>query len=109
METMKVGWTDIKHEIKEANPEFYSLINKINPPDTYPLFVATFPYGVLIGDDRSQFLPINNQLIRINESILPKDIERHLGYGKMGSPMGMVLRKTLNGMLIYLVKGTHFR
>lgn len=93
METVKVCWTEIKHEIKEANPEFYSLINKINPPDTYSLYVVTFPYGVLIGDDRSQFLPINNQLVRINESTLPEEIERDLGYGKMGSPMGMVLRK----------------
>ena len=56
--TKKVYWPDIKEKIKETNIEFYTLVDQLNPGQDFPLYLLTFPYGELIGDETSQFLPI---------------------------------------------------
>lgn len=90
----RIFWAEIKNEIKQANHEFYSLVEEINPGEEYPLYLLQFPYGDLIGDNISQFIPLKNgDYIRLNDPNLPSEILKDLGYGKSNSPMGIILDK----------------
>lgn len=92
--TEKIYWSDIKSLIQAINPDFYTLVNTIDPGHDFPLYLVRFPYGELIGDKISQFLPIANRgLVRLNDAELPQEIQCHLGYGKNSSPMAMILEK----------------
>jgi len=90
----KIYWPEIKAQIKKANIEFYRLVDELNPGLDFPLYLLNFPYGELIGDELSQFIPDkNNSLIRLSDPSIPRELDTHLGYGKYSSPMGMILDK----------------
>ncbi len=92
--TRKVYWHEIKDKIKNANFEFYTLVDRLNPGVDFPLYILNFPYGELIGDEHSQFLPLENgTLFRLNDPRLPNELNLHLGYGKSSSPLGMIIDK----------------
>lgn len=94
MDTHKVYWPEIKERVKATNPEFYSLIDVLQPGSDFPLYLVNYDYGELIGDKLSQFIPIKGKgLLRLNDSTIPSEINAHLGYGKHSSPMGMILNK----------------
>ncbi|MBI2785432.1 MAG: hypothetical protein HYX60_03645, partial [Legionella longbeachae] len=92
--TKKVYWKEIKEKIKEANIEFFNLVDKLNPGLDFPLYELNFPYGEIIGDEISQFIPLHDLgLVRLSDPQIPPDINKHLGYGRNSSPMGMILTK----------------
>lgn len=92
--TKITNWSEIKYEIKEANLEFFNLVDQLQPDSKFPIFILKFPYGELIGDELSQFIPIENKgILRLNDPNLPAEVVKHLGYGSSSSPMGMVLSK----------------
>ena len=92
--TEKIYWADIKATVQAINPNFYTLVNAIDPGLDFPLYLVRFPYGELIGDKISQFLPIATKgFLRLSDANLPKDIQQHLGYAKASSPMAMILDK----------------
>ncbi|WP_058525061.1 hypothetical protein [Legionella birminghamensis] len=92
----RLVWPDIKQKIKLINKEFYDLIDEINPCSEYPIYRLDFPYGVLLGDELSQFIfTKNNSLLRLNSTQLPEPLKSELGYGLNSSPVAMVLDKYL--------------
>ena len=92
--TKITNWSEIKYEIKEANLELFNLVDQLHPDSKFPIFILKFPYGELIGDELSQFIPIENKgILRLNDPNLPAEVVKHLGYGSSSSPMGMVLSK----------------
>ena len=94
--TDKVFWNDISAAIKRVNKDFWEKVEKLQPDETYPLYLVSFPYGSLIGDDKSQFIPTrDNSYYRLNSPDAPQDIKEHLGYGSDSSPLGLVIDKTI--------------
>lgn len=96
MSITRLVWDEIKHCVSLVNPDFAAKVEDIKPDSTFPLYLVCFPYGALIGDDKSPFFPADDgSLHRLNTPELPKDIIKHLGYGKDSSPLGLVLEKTI--------------
>ncbi len=96
MSIRKVSWKDVRDSIFKVNPWFAEKVDQLQPDDTFPLYVASFPYGSLIGDAKSQFIPTSEgSYYRLNSPDAPKDIIKHLGYGKDSSPLGLILDKTI--------------
>lgn len=94
LRTRKVYWSEIRSHVKEINFDFFNLVDQLNPDANLPLYLLTFPYGELIGDESSQFIPMNDrELIRLTDNSLPSELISHLGYGKHNSPLGMILDK----------------
>lgn len=92
----KKFWDDIKSAVSQFNREFFETVETIKPKDDCPLYVVKFPYGGLIGDHISQFLPLKNgEYIRLNDSNVPNYILSDLGYGKDNSPIGMIFDKKM--------------
>jgi len=92
----RVLWEDIKHEIKKVSPSFYNYIEAVNPGKTHPLYVLSFQYGDMIGDDKSQFIPNDHgELIHLSSDEVPKRIRDELGYGMDSAPLGMLLDKSI--------------
>lgn len=65
--TTKLYWHDLKDFIKVANFEFFKLVDKLSPGSDFPLYKLNFPYGTLIGDEISQFIPYSKELMRLND------------------------------------------
>lgn len=94
IDVKKVYWDEIKNDVKKANFEFYEIVEAIHPGSDCPLYLLQFPYGELIGDHISQFLPLTKGgYIRLNDPQIPNELLKHLGYGKNDSPLGMILDK----------------
>lgn len=93
---VKVLWSDIRDRVAKVEPLFAKIVDELGPDNKYPLYLAYLPYGALKGDTVSTFLPTqNNSYIRLTDPNVPKDVLKHLGYGKTSSPLGMVLEKEL--------------
>lgn len=92
----KKYWHEIKIHVKEINNEFFDVVDKIEAINECPIYLVEFPYGDLIGDHISQFLPLKTGgYIRLNDPKVPDHILQDLGYGKNNSPIGMVLNKKI--------------
>ncbi len=92
----KISWDGIKEQIRRINIEFFDIVESIKPDDSCPLYVVSFPYGDLIGDQISQFLPLGNgDYLRLNDPSVPQHILRDLGYGRDNSPIAMILNKKI--------------
>ncbi|HAT8564340.1 TPA: hypothetical protein JA969_11960 [Legionella pneumophila] len=92
----RVYWKDIRDAFYKVAPEFTSKVDLLSPDENYPLYVLSFPFGSIIGDDKSQFIPNENgSFYRLNSSETPKDIFDDIGYGADSSPLGMVLTKSI--------------
>lgn len=91
-----VYWNEIRETFFKVAPEFTSMVDLIAPDNDYPLYLLTFPFGSIIGDDKSQFIPNDDgSFYRLNSRDTPKDIFENLGYGADSSPLGMVLDKSI--------------
>lgn len=93
---VKTDWKNIRQRVHKVAPAFAKIVDKLSPDNTYPLFLAYYPYGDLKGDTISSFLPrMNGGNYRLNDKDISKEISNHLGYGSNSSPLGMVLEKKL--------------
>ncbi len=79
------------NEVKQINFEFFQIVEDINPGDDCALYGVDIPYGELVGDHISQFLPLKSGgFTRLTDPNLPCSIINDLGYGKDNSPIGFV-------------------
>lgn len=93
---VKTYWSDIRKRVAKVEPTFAKLVDELNPDKTFPLYLAYYPYGDLIGDSISPFIPKpEGGSYRLSDSTAPKDIIKNLGYGKNDSPLAMILDKNL--------------
>lgn len=93
---VKVTWSDIRKRVYSVEPDFAKLVDDISPNQSYPLFLAYYPYGQLKGDTVSTFLPMaDGGQYRIIDPSAPKDVTTHLMYGSGSSPFGLLLEKKL--------------
>jgi hypothetical protein len=93
---VKTCWADIRERVAKVEPKFASIIDALNPDKSFSLFLAYFPYGTLIGDTKTMFIPrIDGGVCPLIDPNLPKEVLEQLGYGRDSSPMGMVLEKEI--------------
>lgn len=91
---VKVYWSDIRKRVAKVEPKFAKIVDELNPGKAFPIFLAYYPYGALTGDTQTVFLPtVDDKEYKLSDPTIPKDVAKHLGYGKNSSPMGMVLEK----------------
>lgn len=93
---VRTYWEQISARVAKVEPTFASIVNKLDPDRSFPIYLAYYPYGAIEGDTESSFLPDQEGgYYRLLDASTPKDISDHLGYGKNSSPLGMVLDKEL--------------
>lgn len=93
---VKQYWKDVRHRVNRVAPEFAKIVDTLSPDNTFPLYLAYYPYGDLKGDTVSPFLPkLNGGSYRLSDKNIPKDVMNNLGYGSNSSPLGMLLEKKL--------------
>lgn len=50
-------WSEVKHDVKVLNPDFYEHLNAVSPSDDLRLLLVKYPYGFQISDDKGFYLP----------------------------------------------------
>lgn len=53
----KVYWKDMRKDVLNLNPNLGKIIDQINPNDSYPLYLASYPYGSVIVNEGVFNLP----------------------------------------------------
>jgi hypothetical protein len=91
----RLTWQDIKESIKEVNESFFNIVENINPSESLPLYVSSFKYGDLVGDESTFYLADSNKLRSINEYPRCSDVYKDLNYGANSFPLAMVMEKQL--------------
>jgi hypothetical protein len=93
---VKTNWQTVRKRVEKVAPEFAKIINALAPDNSFPLYLAYYPYGDLKGDTVSPLFPkVNGGNYRLSDVGAPKDVILHLGYGTQSSPLGMLLEKKL--------------
>ncbi|MFZ9034911.1 MAG: hypothetical protein ACO2ZM_02150 [Francisellaceae bacterium] len=92
----KTNWQGVRDRVHAVEPEFARIVDEISPDDSFPLYIAYYPYGVLKGDTISSFLPTNRgQMTRICSHDLPLTLKSDFSYVSRGAPLSMLLEKTM--------------
>lgn len=103
---VKVYWSDIRERVAKVEPSFASIVDELNPDDSFPIFLAYYTYGELIGDSHSPLLPkVDGGYYPLFDQNAPKDVIQHLGYGKGSLPLGMILDKNFEFFIDLKDKG----
>src|SRR6185312_8058426 len=93
---IKLYWKDIRNTVVQIEPKFAKIVDNLNPDQSFPLFLAYYPYGSADADTESSLFPRNDgSFFRVSDSDAPKEIVKHLGYSKNSTPLGMVLDKEI--------------
>lgn len=94
---VKVYWTDVRRYVIKVNPVFAELVDKLNlPPNEFPLYIARYPYGASLDDEKGAILPTEKgRLCRLSDVYFSDDVMKDLEYGKNSLPLGMVLDKQM--------------
>src|SRR3990167_7128979 len=93
---VKTYWANIRKRVAKVEPTFAKIVDEINPDKSFPIYLAYYPYGALIGDTKHPFFPNNKDgEFKLTDRDVPKDVVKHLSYGKDSLPMGMVLEKNI--------------
>ncbi len=100
--TQLVYWNDISSVIKGIDFEFYRLVEQVSPGKDHPMYVSSYKYGDLIGDEKTPFLPNDDgELYRLGSPETPNNIMKNLGYGATSLPFTMTLDKQFEWKIIY--------
>ena len=93
---VKTNWDSVRNRVHKVAPEFSKMIDKLSPDKSFHLYLAYYPYGELIGDTISPFLPmVSGCNYRLSNPNAPKDVIKNLGYGQNSAPLSMLLEKSL--------------
>ncbi|NNM60325.1 MAG: hypothetical protein HKM04_11000 [Legionellales bacterium] len=89
----QVTWKDIRERINPIAPRLVTLIDALNPDDSFPLYLATYPFGQVIGDEKDLYYPMDEGTFGTLTD-LPAQIKSDLAYARNSIPMGMVLENS---------------
>jgi len=93
---VKAYWQDVRDRVAAVEPEFAKIVDKLGVDKTFPVYLTYYPYGAITGDTESPFMPLaEGGFYRLSDPNAPTDIIKHLGYGKDGLPLGMLLEKEI--------------
>lgn len=89
----KISFTEAKKFIKNVNLELYTILEKINPEDSYHIYFAEYDYGVELSDDEKFYFPHHQKLLGFDE--LPKCIQKDFSLWNPNIPFGIILEKNM--------------
>lgn len=93
---VKTHWSDLSHRVSKVEPAFATIVDKISPDKTFPIYLAYYPYGAIEADTKSSLFPKQDGgFYRLTDNNTPKDVYENLGYSVESAPLGMVLEKQL--------------
>lgn len=93
---VKAYWQDVRDRVAVVRPEFAKIVDELSVDQTFPVYLMYYPYGALSGDTESPILPlVDGGSYRLTDPNAPKDIVKHLGYGKERLPLAMLLEKEI--------------
>ena len=93
---VRINWETARERFVRTEPTLTKLIDKLSPDNSFAIYLAYFPYGMLKGDTQSSYLPLlNGEKIRLSDQHIDPKIKRELGYGSLSSPLGIILDKSL--------------
>ena len=95
---VRLTWQQVRERVQQANPTLCALIDEVNPSDDYAFYVAYYPYGALIGDDKTTYIPtMQGEFLPMNvaSAHLGKTVMDDLGYGANSTPLLMILDKSI--------------
>ena len=89
----EVIWSDVRDDIKRANPELASLIDDINPDNSYRFIKARYQFGDLIVKNGVLQFPYGDKIVPLNKAETVSDqAYRHLSYSPI--PLSLILGKS---------------
>ncbi len=87
---VKTYWKNVRERIVKVEPEFSRIVDKLDPGEDFPLYLAYYPYGAQIGDHDGPLIPkLDGGQYYLSDPDVPKEIFKDLGYGKNDSPFAM--------------------
>jgi hypothetical protein len=93
---VKTYWENVRTRVAKVEPAFAKIVDDLNPGKDFPLYLAYYPYGATIGDTEQPFFPKSDgSVFSLNDTDVPQELVKHLGYGIDSIPMGMLLEKEL--------------
>lgn len=93
---VRTYWRKIRERVLKVDAVFAEIIDALDPDDTFPLYLAYYPYGEFIGDTEQPLFPKQDGgVFGLNDAIAPKELIEQLGYGSNSLPMVMLLEKEL--------------
>lgn len=89
----EVKWADVRAQFKQIAPDIYHAIERLDLDDSYKLYRVRYPFGSMLIDNDGIFnVPLtDDQLVPINNPIVPKKLQDALGYSQLGLPMSFIL------------------
>jgi hypothetical protein len=82
--------------VAKVAPEFARIVDKIGPDKTFRVLLAYYPNGALLCDTEQPYFPrADGSFYKITAPTAPPEVVKHLGYGKGGAPLAMVLDKQI--------------
>lgn len=90
----QISWKDIRERISHIAPRLVGLIDALNPDDSFHLYLATYSFGQLIGDEKHLYYPIDEHGKLGTITDLSEQIKTDLAYAGNSIPMGMVLENS---------------
>lgn len=97
-----VPWREIRNEMLQVNKEIATLIDAIDPDDSYKLIKAEYLYGDLFTRDGISQLPAtDNRLYPVTNPAIDREIAKALAYQEM--PLFIILE---NASEVFIEVGT---
>lgn len=97
---VKTYWSDIRDRVNKIEPQFTKIVDKLNPDQSFPLYLAYYPYGAMDADTESTLFPdMNGGYFRVTDANAPKEIVEQLGYSANNTPLGMVIDKQIESFI----------
>ena len=82
----KISWRDIRERVFTINPHLTQLIDDIDPPQSYPLYFATYSYGDVIQNHRGFYFPENESMT--------SEQKQEFFYAGVRLPAGIILKNS---------------
>ena len=94
---VRTYWENVRERVAKIDPILAGIIDELNPDETFPLYLAYYPYGEPITDQYSFYLPKDNggQAFKLGDPNVKKELLADLGYAKDTLAMGMLLEKNI--------------
>ncbi len=92
---VRLSWTAVRERVAAVNPLFCALMDQFDPGTKFSFYLAYYPYGAKLGDDKSTYIPTMNGtfLTLDNDSLhFSSELKEDLLYAY--TPLSMILNKS---------------
>jgi hypothetical protein len=88
-EVSLVTWKDVRADVLEINKELGTIIDAIDPDDSYKFVKASYLYGDVYVKNGEVQVPVNNQLMSLSDLAVDKNIQNELHYSSIPLLLGL--------------------